>query len=209
MKRRETKEIDGVLYIKCNKCWEFKEATKEFFAWNHMWYLWLEWDCKICKNRYKSEYSKNNRGKSNSYAREYYKSHRDKILKEHKWWRENNREKFLNRCIEYRKEHKEHHKEYMRDYMNKNKDMVYEWRRKRKAKMWYTKIHMDTWKTVTKLWIRPDVCTICGEKNKIYAHHPDYNKPNEVVFCCQHCHWLIHSGRLECPSPINILDYQV
>jgi hypothetical protein len=27
------------------------------------------------------------------------------------------------------------------------------------------------------------------------------------VFCCQSCHLKIHSWAIECPMPINLLDY--
>lgn len=37
-------------------------------------------------------------------------------------------------------------------------------------------------------------------KWKIVAHHPDYSKPNEVVFCCQICHDKIHKGKLKVDS---------
>lgn len=39
---------------------------------------------------------------------------------------------------------------------------------------------------------RPTVCTECGEKKKITAHHPDYSKPLEVEWLCYECHGKRH-----------------
>ena len=35
---------------------------------------------------------------------------------------------------------------------------------------------------------KPEICEICGSTKKIQAHHADYNKPFDVVWCCQKCH---------------------
>ena len=35
---------------------------------------------------------------------------------------------------------------------------------------------------------RPDICEVCKQRKKIEAHHPDYNKPLEVVWVCRSCH---------------------
>ena len=43
--------------------------------------------------------------------------------------------------------------------------------------------------------IKPDYCSDCGvqkERNKIEAHHEDYNEPLKVVWLCKYCHRVRH-----------------
>lgn len=71
------------------------------------------------------------------------------------------------------------------------------WSERRKRK-WYWKIHCDTARLIKKMWVRPSVCPICNDYEwRIIAHHPDYNKPHEIVFCCQICHDKIHKWKIE------------
>lgn len=77
-------------------------------------------------------------------------------------------------------------------------------RRKRK---WYNPIHLKTEREIAKLWIRPIKCPICWMDNRIIAHHTDYSKPYEIVFCCQICHDKIHKNKIECPKPINLKSF--
>jgi len=44
---------------------------------------------------------------------------------------------------------------------------------------------------------KPDRCMICNKKSKsIQAHHPDYNYPEDVIWCCSVCHNRFHNKRL-------------
>ncbi len=39
---------------------------------------------------------------------------------------------------------------------------------------------------------KPLFCEICGRKGKLEKHHPDYNKPLEVVWVDRACHSQLH-----------------
>ena len=48
---------------------------------------------------------------------------------------------------------------------------------------------------------RPKKCSICGvvpignrSKSGLLGHHPDYNKPSEVIWVCNKCHKDLHSS---------------
>ena len=44
---------------------------------------------------------------------------------------------------------------------------------------------------------KPDRCTICNRKSKlIQAHHPDYNYPEKIIWCCPVCHRQFCNKRL-------------
>ena len=36
--------------------------------------------------------------------------------------------------------------------------------------------------------LRKDFCFFCGSKEKLEAHHPDYDKPKEIITLCKNCH---------------------
>ncbi len=39
---------------------------------------------------------------------------------------------------------------------------------------------------------RPKKCERCEEVEKLHGHHPDYNKPLEVIWLCPACHGAEH-----------------
>lgn len=42
--------------------------------------------------------------------------------------------------------------------------------------------------------MRPNYCSNCKYICVPDAHHPDYNKPNEVIWLCKSCHMKLHFG---------------
>jgi len=41
--------------------------------------------------------------------------------------------------------------------------------------------------------IKPRQCSHCKSTWQVEAHHPDYNKPNEVIWLCKSCHSKLHN----------------
>ena len=121
--------------------------------------------------------------------------------------RENDKENIHNKMKEYYLNHKEERRKYNKEYREKNKDKLKIYDNDKRSKKWYVKIHNKTISFVRKNKIKLTLCSICGSCNKIELHHPDYNKRYEVVVVCNSCHKEIHSWYIDCPSPINLLEY--
>jgi hypothetical protein len=43
---------------------------------------------------------------------------------------------------------------------------------------------------------RPETCSVCGAKDGIVQHHPNYDRPLHVRWVCKSCHQKIHSGAI-------------
>lgn len=44
---------------------------------------------------------------------------------------------------------------------------------------------------------KPNICSVCNiqlPKNKIHGHHPDYDKPLNIIWVCNKCHVSIHKN---------------
>lgn len=41
--------------------------------------------------------------------------------------------------------------------------------------------------------LRATSCEVCGACSSIQGHHPDYNKPLEVIWLCRPCHHAEHA----------------
>lgn len=76
----------------------------------------------------------------------------------------------------------------------------------RTKRKWYWALHLKTARYIKKIWLRPDKCPICGYEWRIVAHHPSYEKRNEITFCCQLCHDKIHQWISLDYKLINLLD---
>lgn len=126
-----------------------------------------------------------------------------------KQWRKDNLDYRRERDKKYYREHCEQKKEYNKMYREKNKDKLKEYDKQKRDKWWYVSIHNKTIWYVRRNKIKHDTCCICWSHIKIELHHPDYNKRNEVCIVCNSCHKEIHSWCIECPKPINLLDFKL
>ena len=200
-------ERDGKLFFICKECWIEKELTSEFRRKESKVKIWFNSTCKECLKHKDIYYREKSidiiRERGRIFAKKYRETHKDAIKKYRLWYKENRGEKIKEWQKTYREKNKERIREYNRNNWDRNKlkrkerfrnnkDEIQKKVRERKSRMGYEGIHrMVSW-LVKKLWIRPSVCPICWYKWQIIAHHPDYKKEYEVVFCCQSCHQLIH-----------------
>lgn len=226
---RERYEKQWKIFLMCNKCWEFKEADNSNFHKAKGNQFWCSSYCKVCSKKYNSkryiEKKDEILNRTNSYYHShkdfysnYYENHKEKIKAKVKKWKEDNSERVkiyrlenrerLNNNAIYDETIHSRRKERERNYRDLNRDKINEKRRDRYHKTWHSKVYKTTDKVIKELWIRPSICPICWAERKIEAHHPDYNKPYEVVFCCNVCHQRIHHWWFECPNPIDLKSIQ-
>ena len=192
---RKIEDVNWVLCIECTECHQILPANAEYyFKWDCA--LWLRSKCKECVMRKYAdkslEYRTINRDKINKQKREAHKRNREVISKKKKKSRDSGeyKEKIRLYTEEHRSEINKRHRE------NRQKD-------KRWAK------RLKTRKLIKKLWITCDCCSVCWTKCKVQAHHPDYNKWNEIIFLCPSCHNRIHAWWFECPQDkiIDLLSF--
>lgn len=70
------------------------------------------------------------------------------------------------------------------------------------------KVQQQAAKAIKDGWLkRPEICSKCGIKGKIQAHHEDYSKPFEITWLCMKCHRGVHKKKeLEIPNQIKLID---
>ena len=79
-------------------------------------------------------------------------------------------------------------------YAKENPDvirrLVKAWRKRNpeKRKAWWT---FSNAVRAGKI-VAPEICSRCGEAGLIDGHHPDYDKPLEVIWLCRSCHVEAH-----------------
>lgn len=173
-------------YLVCNECWVEKELTWEFWNKDSRSELWYIYKCKECLHK-----------NAKKPSHKYYLSHKQKV---HEY------------NVRYRREHREE----LRDKRRLNRKSDEAWRKKNMKeiskktnahakKMWYIPVHDKVYRAIKKLWNRPKKCPMCWYKWLVVAHHPDYSKRYEVVFCCNSCHSLIHKWEIQISNDMIVL----
>ena len=223
-RNREYKYEWNTLYLKCVECWERK--TDDSYCKQRWGKFWLRSQCKECQRLYRqlnkdrdSKYSKiyreNNKDKIRNYNKERYQKDRDRILDVARVYRETHREQRNKHNREYRLKKREETRERCKQYYQNNREKVLAYHKDyyetRNNELWFNlrTFHTRANKYVKSHNLTPSECPICWSTEKVEMHHPSYDKYenwSKVVFCCSMCHKRIHSGVLECPEPINILD---
>lgn len=112
------------------------------------------------------------------------------------------------------KEKKEYHRKKWREWMQKNKEYYREknnecqkrWRIKNPeyySSDWYyadnekrrkRNVRMKINNAIHNGKVKRGECVVCGA-DKAEAHHPDYNKPYDVVWLCKQHHRDVHNNK--------------
>lgn len=172
---------------KCSKCELYKNETEFWVRKNRK--SGVNSECKECcgiRRRANQEHNRiihrkwceNNRERSRELVLAYQKRNKEKVNASHREWYDKNREAER----EKRKERPEPRRKWAKEYFKKDDVKA----RHRINKMVYYALKKG------KL-IKPEKCMICNSNEyRIEAHHPDYEKPLEVIWLCQKCHIKIH-----------------
>ena len=95
------------------------------------------------------------------------------------------------------------YRELERERKQKYKQKISEHSKEHKLKMGYDHIHKRTLRKIKSTIWYPEQCPICWETTRIIAHHVNYEKWNEIVFCCSCCHQKIHRWEI---TELKIVD---
>ena len=95
------------------------------------------------------------------------------------------------------------YREIDRERKKKYRERIREHSKEHKLKMGYDHIHKRTLRKIKSTIWYPEQCPICWEITRIIAHHVNYDKWNEIVFCCNCCHQKIHRWEI---TELKIID---
>jgi hypothetical protein len=155
-------------------------------------------DFPMSKNRGKPYRLKRCKKCTAEYKHQHYLKQKERYKERAKRYREENDEHVRKIRKEYREKHKEELRRKSRERITSERGRELNRLRSRKYREKQEGKLKDTARTYLYFAIRggkvirPDKCSVCGEKCKPEAHHKDYNKPLDVVWVCKHCHENIH-----------------
>lgn len=161
---------------------------------------------KICSERARV-WREENKEYNLKHHKEYYYNNREKIKKTDRLYYEKNKEEILRKCKEYHETHREQLNKAQSEWKKNNRDRMniyQQWLRERRWPV-YAKAHRLVEKKLKEIWLKRERCPMCLQEWIVVCHHPDYNRPYEVVPCCNMCHSQIHRNIIECPKPIDLL----
>lgn len=149
---------------------------------------------KLEKKEYDKQYREKNKEKIREYQKQYKETHKEQAKEYWKKYKADNKSKIKIKQRERRLNNKDKIKEYNQSHRHSH------------GTRRYTNIHNTTDAHIRKYNLRPLVCSICWCEWKIEAHHPNYDKWNEVVFVCNSCHHYIHSWEIKDYKVLNLLE---
>lgn len=121
-----------------------------------------------------------------AYMKMYYEEHREEL----KAYSKNRREEYPEYNKNWREEHPEERKEYYTRYNKEHPEKMKRYREEHPEKV-ICQNAINSLIRSGKLIRQP--CSLCG-KPKAHAHHPDYNKPLDVIWLCQSHHKQLHAN---------------
>jgi len=89
---------------------------------------------------------------------------------------------------------KNNYEKYVKEYQKNNRELLNRWYRKyfsKEDKNKLKKCRAKLFWAIKSNKITRGECEVCGQKNT-EAHHPDYDKPLDVIWLCKKHHTLIH-----------------
>ena len=177
--KRIVYSIDGTDHQKCCRCGQLKPLSS--FSISN----WTPHTvCRECKKVYDIEYRAKTKERRAEKNREYRELNHDKLLEA---WRKK-------------------YKENAKTVVERNS----EYRRKKVDESWFARewFHQKARQYIKKNNIDLSSCFVCWKEWAVELHHPSYKSKDMwslVVPLCRDCHRWVHSWRLECPSPINLI----
>lgn len=143
-------------------------------------------DPEVAKQKAKERYYGNKELRLKQ-AKEYYWKNRERIRK----WRKENidyKEKYWKNRESFLRDHKKYYtsekgKETRRNYEREQYHNEPQFLKKKKAR------------DIAKYIPKKDCCEKCSSKKELHNHHPDYDRPREVITLCKICHGLEHGKR--------------
>jgi hypothetical protein len=130
----------------------------------------------------RKEYYKKWRAKHPAYRADYYQKNKEKETEQTLAWRKANPEKVE---AMHKKWWKEHPEKYRQKLARINKRL----REKAKTDSDYRKKFL-AWRIAEEIPMTE--CVKCGSKDNLQRHHPDYDKPDEIIVLCDFCHKSEH-----------------
>jgi len=121
-------------------------------------------------------------------------------IEQQREWRKNNPDKVKAQQKRYKAKHKDRLKEYYEEWYSKNGrnrnakqyEIVKKWRAENPEKV---NAHYKVNKAIKSGKISvPNGCSKCSRENiRPHAHHPDYDKPLNIIWLCASCHKIEHN----------------
>jgi len=173
-------------------------------------------DSKFCsKSCYKKNWKKKNRErikqqdkiysmKNKEKRKIYLKNNKVRIKEVNKLYRAKNREKIS----KLKKDYAIRNAEQLRPFQKVHYKKMEEFRRNNpeaKKKFYATQ-------KVRRFFIKynPNIkltCSICNIEQNIIKHHPDYDKPLEIILLCGNCHQRLHN-KIITPNKLEIINLE-